>query len=50
LLNAKLENKQVDSKGSGLGLQIAADLAVSIGARLFFRQEEGGAVTAVLAF
>ncbi len=50
LLNAKLQNKQVDSKGSGLGLQIAADLAVSIGAKLFFRQEEGGDVTAVLAF
>ena len=38
-LNALLNSKQVDSKRSGLGLQIANDLAISIGAKIFFEQK-----------
>jgi signal transduction histidine kinase len=49
-LNHRLRNRVVDSGGGGLGLQIAADLAATLGIRIFFREEEGGAVTAVLGF
>lgn len=49
-LNGRLLNRQVDSKGSGLGLQIAADLATRIHTRLFFRDEPGTALTAVLSW
>jgi hypothetical protein len=43
-----LIHTQVDSKGSGLGLQIAADLADRIHTRLFFRQESAAFLTAVI--
>ena len=49
-LNQRLRNQVVNSKGSGLGLQIAADLAAALSVRIFFREEGVGAVTAVLAF
>jgi len=49
-LNAKLNNKQVDSKGSGLGLQIASDLAVSVEAKIFFRQDDNTHISAVLSW
>jgi signal transduction histidine kinase len=48
-LNQRIHNKVVNSKGQGLGLQIAADLAAALSIRIFFR-EEGEGVTAVLAF
>jgi signal transduction histidine kinase len=48
LLNSRLSHTQVDSKGSGLGLQIAADLADRIHTRLFFRQESAAFLTAVI--
>ncbi|HEY4207142.1 MAG TPA: HAMP domain-containing sensor histidine kinase, partial [Puia sp.] len=47
-LNQRLQNKNVDSKGSGLGLQIAADLAARIDAKISFRQEGEGVLTAIL--
>jgi signal transduction histidine kinase len=47
-LNRRLQSRQVDSKGSGLGLQIAADLAARINARISFRQEGNDMLTAVL--
>jgi signal transduction histidine kinase len=47
-LNARLENGQVDSRSSGLGLQIAADLAARIRAKLYFRGEAGRSLTAVV--
>lgn len=50
LLNSRLANTQVNSTDSGLGLQIAADLAGRIDARLFFREEAGTALAAVLLF
>jgi signal transduction histidine kinase len=49
-LNHRLRNRVVDSAEGGLGLQIAADLAVALEIRIFFREETGGAVTAVLGF
>ncbi len=47
-LNARLEFTSVDSKDSGLGLQITADLAARVKAKVFFRQDETSMVTAVL--
>ncbi|HEY4110848.1 LytTR family transcriptional regulator DNA-binding domain-containing protein [Puia sp.] len=49
-LNARLGNGQIDSRNSGLGLQIASDLAARINARLFFRGEAGRSLTAVLSW
>jgi signal transduction histidine kinase len=49
-LNRRLDSTKVDSRGSGLGLQIAADLAARINTRLFFREEEGSELTAVLSW
>ncbi|MEO6844568.1 MAG: HAMP domain-containing sensor histidine kinase, partial [Ginsengibacter sp.] len=39
-LNAGFQNKSVNSKSGGLGLQIAKDLASSIGAKIFFDLRE----------
>lgn len=44
-LNARIGKGSVDSRSSGLGLQIAADLAARIGAKLYFREENGAIVT-----
>jgi len=49
-LNARVQNKQIDSKNSGLGLQIAADLAVSIHAKLFFTEETDHTIKSVLSW
>ena len=50
ILNISLDERRVDSKTSGLGLQIAADLAVRINARLFFRQDETDHLQAILSW
>jgi hypothetical protein len=47
VLNQRIGQGRIDSGRSGLGLQLAADLASRIGARFFFRGREG-ALTAVL--
>ena len=47
-LNALLNSKQVDSKRSGLGLQIANDLAISLKAKIFFERNDHNQVSAVL--
>ncbi len=49
-LNRRIGRTQVDSQVTGLGLQIAADLATRIHARLFFRQETAFVLTAVLSW
>jgi signal transduction histidine kinase len=49
-LNRRLDNTKVDSRASGLGLQIAADLATRIHTRLFFREDPGSDLTAVLSW
>jgi signal transduction histidine kinase len=50
LLNALLQNKQVDSKTSGLGLQIANDLAASIHGKIFFEQKTDHTITAKISW
>lgn len=47
-LNALLNNKQVDNKRSGLGLQIANDLAASLKAKIFFEQTSDSQLAAIL--
>jgi len=49
-LNRRLLNRYIDSRSSGLGLQISADLAARICTRLFFREEPGTALTALLSW
>jgi DNA-binding LytR/AlgR family response regulator/signal transduction histidine kinase len=49
-MNKRLSHTWIDSGASGLGLQIANDLAGRLGARLFFRGEDGVSVTAVLTW
>jgi signal transduction histidine kinase len=49
-LNQSIQNRVVSSAGSGLGLQIAADLAAALGIHIYFREAAAGTVTAVLAF
>ena len=50
LLNDLLRNRQVDSKISGLGLQISNDLATSIGAKIFFEQKNNTTITATISW
>ncbi|MDP4129329.1 MAG: HAMP domain-containing sensor histidine kinase [Bacteroidota bacterium] len=49
-LNRLLENTQVNSKSSGMGLQIAKDLTTSIQARIFFQQQDNQHLTAVISW
>jgi signal transduction histidine kinase len=49
-LNSRLTDSRVDSKTSGLGLQIAADLASKINVRLYFRQEASNRLQATLSW
>jgi signal transduction histidine kinase len=49
-LNALLGSNQVDSKTSGLGLQIAQGLAHSIQARVYFTPRENNLLSAVLSW
>jgi len=48
ILNIRLNNAEIDSKGSGLGLQIVRDLARSIDTKISFHQESEQTITAVL--
>ncbi|HMH32564.1 MAG TPA: ATP-binding protein, partial [Puia sp.] len=49
-LNSRLSNTRVDSKTSGLGLQIAADLASKINVRLHFQQGTSNSLRAILSW
>ncbi len=49
-LNALLHNREVDNKTSGLGFQIAHDLAASIHTEIVFTQSADGYLTAVLSW
>jgi DNA-binding LytR/AlgR family response regulator/signal transduction histidine kinase len=49
-MNKRLTHTWIDSGASGLGLQIANDLAARIHARIFFRGEDGVALTAVVSW
>jgi DNA-binding LytR/AlgR family response regulator/signal transduction histidine kinase len=49
-LNQRIAQGRIGSGTSGLGLQLASDLAERIGAKLFFRGEAGVSLTAVLSW
>ena len=49
-LNSRLTSTRVDSKTSGLGLQIAADLASKINVQLHFQQETSNSLRATLGW
>jgi signal transduction histidine kinase len=49
-LNELLQNDEVNSKRSGMGLQIAKDLATAIHAKIFFRQPDDQHLTAVISW
>ncbi len=48
VLDQRIAQGRIESGMSGLGLQLASDLAERIGAKLFFRGEAGVSLTAVL--
>ncbi len=50
VLNQRIAQGRIESGMSGLGLQLASDLAERIGAKLFFRGEAGVSLTAVLSW
>ncbi|MFI5186159.1 MAG: ATP-binding protein [Chitinophagales bacterium] len=47
-LNALLHAQQIDSKRSGLGLQIVNDLALSVKTKIFYEQPDNNRISAVL--
>ncbi|MEP7280157.1 MAG: HAMP domain-containing sensor histidine kinase [Bacteroidota bacterium] len=49
-LNSLLQNKQVSSKTTGFGLQIASDLAASIGAKILFERKDEHHLTVILSW
>jgi signal transduction histidine kinase len=49
-LNRLLQIRQVDSRSNGMGLQIAKDLAVSIGAVIYFIHQDETHLTAVISW
>jgi DNA-binding LytR/AlgR family response regulator/signal transduction histidine kinase len=49
-MNKRLTHNWIDSGASGLGLQIANDLAARIHARIYFRGEDGVALTSVITW
>ncbi|HVM86933.1 MAG TPA: tetratricopeptide repeat-containing sensor histidine kinase [Puia sp.] len=50
MLNASLQNKQISSKSSGLGLQIVKDLASPIHVQISFSQQESKLLSATLTW
>jgi DNA-binding LytR/AlgR family response regulator/signal transduction histidine kinase len=49
-LNKRIKDGKIHSGGSGLGLQLASDLAQRIGAKLYFRGVKGVSLTAVVSW
>ncbi|MEO6962262.1 MAG: HAMP domain-containing sensor histidine kinase [Puia sp.] len=49
-LNRFLKDTRVNSKSSGLGLQIARDLTAAIQAKIYYRQQDNGHLTAVISW
>ncbi len=50
VLNAHLNNMQVNSKASGLGLQIVSDLAAQLKLKIFFEKQDDQNLTAIIQF
>ena len=49
-LNVLLQQTQVSSKYSGLGLQIVRDFAVRLGIKVFFRQNDSKSISAIVSW
>ncbi len=49
-LNSILQQTQINSKYSGLGLQIVKDLATRLGIKIFYKQLDNSTITAVLSW
>ncbi|MEP6951946.1 MAG: tetratricopeptide repeat-containing sensor histidine kinase [Ginsengibacter sp.] len=49
-LNSVLQQSEVSSKGSGLGLQIVKDLATRLDLKIFYQQKDEYSITAVLSW
>lgn len=49
-LNRRIKDGKIHSGGSGLGLQLASDLAQRVGAKLYFRGVKGVSLTAVVSW
>ncbi|MEO8766203.1 MAG: tetratricopeptide repeat-containing sensor histidine kinase [Ginsengibacter sp.] len=49
-LNAMLQQTQVSSKYSGLGLQIVKDLATRLGIKIYFQQEDNKSMSSILSW
>ena len=49
-LNAMLQQTEVSSKYSGLGLQIVKDLATRLGIKIYYRQEDAQKVAAIISW
>jgi signal transduction histidine kinase len=49
-LNSILQQTQISSKYSGLGLQIVKDLATRLGIKIFYKQLDDSTITAVLSW
>jgi hypothetical protein len=45
-----LQQTQISSKYSGLGLQIVKDLATRLGIKIFYKQLDDSTITAVLSW
>jgi hypothetical protein len=49
-LNAMLQQTEVSSKYSGLGLQIVKDLAARLGIKIYYRQEDTEKISAIISW
>lgn len=49
-LNALLQQTQVSSKYSGLGLQIVKDLATRLGIKIYFQQDDAKSMSAIVSW
>ena len=49
-LNSILQQTQINSKYSGLGLQIVKDLATRLGIKILYKQPDDSTITAVLSW
>ncbi len=49
-LNAILQQSQISSKYSGLGLQIVKDLATRLGIKIYYRQEDEQNISAIISW
>lgn len=49
-LNSILQQTQVSSKNSGLGLQIVKDLATRLGIKIYFQQNDTSSMSAIVSW